>query len=456
MTTNLAPAATSGRFAPGEGFLAALERLHLAWDGSPTSPVLESWHRDRLEDIVQRAGTGSRFYRTRLATPRSAQDTWDSGFFTTKADLVQAGLDILSAPINEAAVYYETTGTTGPSTPCPRGPTDVAASNRTMIQAWEALLEEHFSDYRPTAAIMGPSELYAFGDSFSAVAQATGVGYVKLWPESPRVGFDRAVRLLRELQVGIVVCAPSMVLDLARELQARGLTPEDLCIRAFLVLGELSTPEFRANAESLWPDSVVLPGMYGSQESMCIAAGWPDGTLRVAEPNFIVEVLDNDTGRVHPDGVGELVLTMLTPGIKPLIRYRTGDLVDVGKHLPGDPPGRPITVLGRVKDEIIFPAGAVTPFRLEQAVLDRLSRCIGFQIEVSGDTDRVSHVLVRVAFVNDAAAAAAVAHLPAAEEELARLTGAPVDFFVVDSLSEETSQGAVISWKAARIVDRRG
>lgn len=434
-------------------FLGSLEELHRNWDGSPDSAVLAQWRRSRLEDVVTHVRAGSRFYRSRA---RSVDGVWQDGFFTTKADLVAAGLEILSRPLGEASVYYETTGTTGPPTPCPRAAVDVAASNRSITTAWAHLLAERFGGRRPTVAIMGPSELYAFGDVFAAVAGSHGLPHVRLWPDSPRVGLSKAVRLICELGVEIVVCAPSMVLQLARACAGSGIDRRSVGIRAFLVLGELTTPQLRANAESLWPGSVVLPGMYGSQEAMCIAAGWPDGTLRIAESNYLVEVVDPADGTATPDGVGELVVTMLTPGIKPLIRYRTGDLVELGRHEAGGPPGRSITVLGRVKDVLAVPSGQVTAYRLEQAVLDRLTRCTGYHVDIAPHpTGGRPVITVRVQFIDRPAAEAAGAELPGTAQDLQQLTGAHVEVETTDALDERTTQGAVISWKAARVTDRR-
>ncbi|MEU1849972.1 phenylacetate--CoA ligase family protein [Streptomyces sp. NPDC019990] len=424
------------------------------WDGNPSAEALAAWREQRAAEVVDWVRANSPFYAQQLGDGTELEK---GTFFTTKADLVAAGLSVLSGSVEDAQVYYETTGTTGPPTPCPRSPLEVAVSNRGILRAWREMLARHFPGERPFVAVLGPSELYAFGDVFGDVARSCGLGHVKLWPDSPRVGFAKALRLLRELSVSVVVCAPSMVLELARELLRAGQDPADLSVRQFLVLGEVSTHEFRRNAETLWPGARVGPGMYGSQEAMCIAGGWPDGNLRLSELNYAVELVDPDTGLPSPGDTGELVVTMLTPGVKPLIRYRTGDLVRIGPWAPGDLPGRALTVLGRAKDNVVFAVGGpVTAYDLEEAALAGLKRCLGYQI-VLQDAPKAAGVpgdllVLRVQFADPAPAPG---HWATAVERLTTLTGAEVRVEVVDDLDARAHQGALISWKAARIVDNR-
>lgn len=413
------------------------------WDGDPRSPILESWRAERLEQVRALAARKSVFYSRRA---EQLGDRW-TGEFTTKADLVEAGLDILAGSVAEAEVYYETTGTTGPPTPCPRGELEVWASNRTLIRAWTSMLAE---DGRPAVvAIMGPSELYAFGDVFGAVARALGVPQVKLWPDSPRVGLSKALRILRQLQVTHVVCAPSMVLELAEVASAAGLSPRDFAIKRFLVLGELSTPEFRSNAESFWPGTRVSPAMYGSQEALCVASGWPDGTLRLNELNYHFELVNPHDGAPAAGQVGELVVTSLIPGLRPMNRFRTGDLVALGTSPNDGYPGRMLTVLGRVADQVLTGEGQrVSAYDVERLALQDLQGCLGYQVLVDGSHQSPAARLRLL--VPDPAN-----RTPEVGRALVDLLAMPVAVEFADSLSPRTKTGATASWKAARLVDSR-
>lgn len=413
------------------------------WDGDPNSPFLESWRESRLKAVQAMTLERSVFYRER---ERRIGAGWYKEF-TTKSDLVGAGLDILSGAVEEAEVFYETTGTTGPPTPCPRGPLDVWASNRTLIRAWKAMLAE---DGLPAVvAVMGPSELYAFGDVFGAIARGMGVTHVKLWPDSPRVGISKALRILRQLKVTHVVCAPSMVLELAQSAAAAGIRPEDFNIRRFLVLGELSTKEFRMNAESLWPGTRVSPAMYGSQEAMCIASGWPDGTLRLNELNYSFELVDPADGSPAEGQVGELVITSLVPGLRPLLRFRTGDLVALDVAQGNGYPGRTITVLGRVGDQVLTGNGCmISAYDVERAALSRVSGCLGYQVVIDESQGSASATLkLLLPNVENRSSSAG--------EQLGDLLAMPVSVEFPDRLDARTRTGATASWKSARLIDNR-
>jgi len=323
-------------------------------------------------------------------------------------------------------------------------------------QSWRHLLRARFGDRKPVVGLMGPSELYAFGDVFTDVADRLGACHVKIWPESPRVGFRKALRLIKELGVEVLVCAPALCLSLAKAALHHGHRIEDLGVSMFLVLGEICTSEFRSTVSSVWPGATVYPTLYGSQEALCIATGATNGRLHLSELNYIIELVDPDTGHhLGRTGEGELVLTMLVDGIKPLIRYRTADLVRVEDGDDGTGvPGRLIEVIGRAADRIDLGTARLHPAELESAVLHGVRGCLGYQVvidrtENGGDTVTVLLDLIPELSGDPAAVHAGIAH------RLAALAGVRVDVSVRSELDPVTNTGAFVSWKAARILDRR-
>src|SRR5262249_19679745 len=183
--------------------------------------------------------------------------------------------------------------------------------------SWRRLFRARFGDRMPVVGLMGPSELYAFGDVFSAVTAALGACHLKILPESPRGGFGRALRLTRGLGGAGAACAPGRCPCLAKPALPHGYDPADLPVSMFCVLGEICTPQFAANVASVWPRATVYPALYGSQEALCVATGAVTGALHLAGLNYLVELVDPDTGRhLGSTGEGELVLTMLVPALQ--------------------------------------------------------------------------------------------------------------------------------------------
>src|SRR5256885_17151273 len=105
-----------------------LRVLHRFYDGMMSRQDWDRWYGARLPAVLRHVKNRSPFYRTHLAgvdPERVTPETLRALPFTTKDDLRRAGYDILSGSPAEASVCYETTGTTGTSTPCPRGVKDI-------------------------------------------------------------------------------------------------------------------------------------------------------------------------------------------------------------------------------------------------------------------------------------------------------------------------------------------
>jgi len=432
--------------------------FHRYYDGEMTPADWADWQQRQLRAVLSYVVTRSPFYRRHLAglDPSTASlASLDEIPTTTKADLRAAMQDALSGPMSEAAIYYETTGTTGPSTPCPRGPLDIYTSNAHVAESWRRLFARRFSALPTVIGLMGPAELYAFCDTFGEIAQNLGVAHVKMWPESPRVGFRKALRLLRELQIDVVVCTPALCLNLARAALYNGLNPwRDFAIKQFFVLGEICTPEFRQNVRSLWKADVIST-LYGSQEALAIGTGCVEGRLHLSQPNYIAEVLDPETGKSKGQhGIGELCLTMLPQGIKPLIRYRTGDRVALRtSDCPCGHPGDVIEVIGRVDDSISLGTRQLQPAELESIILNGTTGCLGYQIVVREENGQEA-LTVKLDLLTEISGPVKEVR-QGVQERLLRACGLHAEVLTEGELDPITNTGAFVSWKVARIHDER-
>ena len=106
-------------------------------------------------------------------------------------------------------------------------------------------------------------------------------------------------------------------------------------MRRVIVAGEPggSIPNVRTAIEAAWPGARVFDH-HGMTETGPVSYGCPalPCTLHVIESGYIAEIIDPVTER--PAAAGELVLTNLGRVGSPLLRYRTGDLVERGPEGP--------------------------------------------------------------------------------------------------------------------------
>lgn len=442
------------------GFKAEYDALDAAYcDGSLTRDALGQWRTRRLQAVLAHAKAASRFYAKRLASiDPAAIDASDLSAlpFTTKDDLRDQMLDILSGGINDAIFYYETTGTTGAATPCPRDKKESYASNLQLRHAYQDIVAQDFPDgHRPVIGILGPTEAHSFTDTLGAIAYDLDLCAAKIWPGSPIIGFDKCLSLMRDLKIEVIATAPGQVMTLAKEAIKRGLDPKrDFSVKVFMLSGELCTPELTANLESLW-GAKVYNSLYGSQEAFVIASATPRDHLRPHAPNYIFEVVDPETGaHVGATGRGELVVTCLVDGVKPLIRYRTGDIVD----LTDDGSARlfdalRVQVVGRVKDAVELNGRRFTAAQIESALMRGVRDCLGYQIVIGDDQGR--DTIVAKLELPRLAAAERKALAERVQAHVLEALGAECTALVVDDLSEHVNMGGWIKWKSARLVDSR-
>ncbi|ANP50044.1 phenylacetate-CoA ligase [Streptomyces griseochromogenes] len=429
--------------------------------GKWTADELETHQTAKLRTVLAYVRANSPFYRAKL---NGISDETLAGLhvsdirnlpFTTKADLQQAQFDMLSLPVSDAWTFYETTGTTGKPTPCPRTNGDTIHNNTVLTAYYQDIFAQHGN--RQVIGISGPTELHATGDTFGDVCRNLGHAVAKMWPHSPVIGFDRALEVLRLLPVTGLFCTPGMALRLAQKAVEAGLDPRrDFSLDLLMLTGELMSPSLRDNIGALW-GAEAHNCLYASQEASVLAAATSDGTLRIAPLINHYEVIDPGTGEPvapDPDGVryGELVVTNLYTGAKPLIRYRTGDLVRMTEAGPGAAvPAPALEPVGRVRDRLGLNGHLVNGYDLENLLLRRFRGYLDYQITVTRDdagTDLLSLTL---------------------NADPDRHWGDDIERAVADCREELdtalsvafgdpgpiTSTGAMVSWKAARVVDLR-
>jgi phenylacetate-CoA ligase len=224
---------------------------------------------------------------------------------------------------------------------------------------------------------MRPHDRYCHALQFTlfvggpCVIGAQKLGALSLWVGT--VPSERLLKIFEQWQPTVTWTTPSYAWFLGETAQKQGIDPRSLSIRRIFVAGEPggSIPETKARIEELWNAKVYdyygLSDIFGACAAECEAQSGP----HMAEDHILVEVLDPDTGQPVAEGErGEMVVTSLKKRARPLIRFRTGDIV---KHTTercscGRTHLRLSGVLGRVDDMVIINGVNVFPSDIESIV----------------------------------------------------------------------------------------
>lgn len=441
-------------------FAARYLALHQAfYDRTLTDAALRDWRERQLRTVLDQVSGGSPFYARHLKDVDLSTVTPDDLTalpFTTKAQLRTEMLDVLSRPLAEALFFYETTGTTGRATPCPRDGREIVASNAHITESWASIFRHHFGEHAPRIGLMGPTEVHSFGDTLGDIARNVGSLNAKIWPYSPVIGFEKALQLMRELELEVICCTPGVALTLAKAAEHFGYDlRRDFSVELLLVTGEMCTPALARNLETVW-GADVYNILYGSQEAFVIATACRNKRMHLSQTNYLVEVVDPETEESHgPRGSGELTVTMLVDGVKPLVRYRTGDAVvveesDCDCEMPGDL----VRLVGRTLDRLQLGERRFTAGEIETAVLTGVVGSAGYQVVIERDEAGQDRLTVRLELL-DGLVAEPDQLLDAVRVHASEALAVPVTVERSQGLDPIVSTGAFVSWKAARIVDRR-
>lgn len=223
-----------------------------------------------------------------------------------------------------------------------------------------------------------PSDRYCHSLNFSLfVGGPCVLGAQRLGALSIHAGTipsERLLAILRQFQATALWTTPSYAWYLGETAEKEGIDlRRDLAVKRIFVAGEPggSIPETRARIEDLWGATVYdyygLSDIFGSCAGMCEEQ---DG-LHWADDHILVEVLDPITGEPVAEGErGEMVLTTLRKQARPLIRFRTGDIVSFTTEpcRCGRTSQRLLGVHGRLDDMLIIRGVNIFPSDVEAIV----------------------------------------------------------------------------------------
>lgn len=372
------------------------------------SPDNEMTALEKIRAVLTASIPANRFQTQRLAaagiTPdiASLADFSARVPFTTKAELVAdqtanpAYGSNFTFPLERYTHFCQTSGTTAK----PLVILDTAES-------WEWMLGNWAQIYRAGGLRAGDRIYFAFSFGpflgfWTAFDAATRCGFLCI----PGGGLGSAARLraLIQHEANVLCCTPTYALHLAEVAAQEGIDLTTSKVRKIFVAGEPggSVPGVRARIRAAWSGAQVLDH-YGMTEVGPVALQIDDeeGVLHVIEDSYFAEIVDPQTGAAVPAGqIGELVLTTLGRDACPLLRYRTGDLV---QRIPAAP-GFALSggIIGRTDDMVVVRGVNIYPSAVD-AIVRGIPEIAEYRVTVTS-CDALAEIAIEIECANACAA----------------------------------------------------
>lgn len=367
---------------------------------------------EKFQALVRHVIGRNRFYTRKWSgagiQPTDIQSLSDFGKlpFTHKSELMAAQEE--AAPFGTNATFgieaytrvHQTSGTTGK----PLRVLDTAESWDWWGHCWGHVLKG--AGVIAADRIFLPFSFGPFIGFWAAVEGVRKIGAMMI----PGGGWDSVQRLhmMRDLGATVVCCTPTYALRLAEVAREERFDLRSIPIRALIHAGEpgANVARTKARIEEVWGAKCFDHAGASEVGAHSFECELQPGGIHVIESEFIVEVIDPQTGQEMPSGeTSELVITNLgRPGF-PVIRYRTGDLVRL--NLTPCACGRTFArfdggLQGRSDDMVTIRGVNVYPTAIEN-VVRQFGSVDEFQVTVS-TLHEMQHLEVQIEVVpgNDA------------------------------------------------------
>jgi phenylacetate-CoA ligase len=384
------------------------------------------WQADRLRSLLNAIVPSNAFWIEKLrqagVEPHSIQSLDDLHRipFTTKQEFAADQVAHppygrnLTHDLTEYSRLHQTSGTT---TGQPLRWLDTPASWNWMLDCWSTIYR--LMRLRPDDRLCFPFSFGPFLGFWAGFEGALRQG--RMCVAAGGMSSEARLRLILENRITLLGCTPTYALRLAEVAISQGIDLPSSSVRAILVAGEPggSIPSVRSRIEAAWGARVF--DHWGMTEIGPLASECDDdpGNLMLLESACIPEIVDPTSGRPVSAGTpGELVITNLGRIGSPVIRYRTGDLVEADPT--PHPSGRSWLrlkrgILGRTDDMLIVRGNNVFPSSIE-AIVREFPEIAEFRIVVSRQRE-MNHVKLEVepvSAIEPSACAALMARLTTA------------------------------------------
>ena len=299
--------------------------------------------------------------------------------------------DALCVPLEDVAVYRQTSGTTGQPVYQP----DTWQDWEWWSESWAFILWAQ--GYRPEDRVFIPFGYNVFVAFWAGHYAAEKIGCEVV----PGGVLDTQARILKiqELQATAMMATPTYVLGMADTARNKmNIEPSLLSIDKITCAGEpgASIPATKKRMEDAWGARVYDHAGATEIGAWSYECTHQPGGTHVNEAFFLVEIVDIDTGRIiqEPGIRGKMIITALDRFAQPCVRFDSKDVIEWDyRKCPCGRTFRLIKggVVGRADDITKVKGVLLAPAAVEEVVrsIDGLGNEYEVIVDKLGDVDRI-------------------------------------------------------------------
>lgn len=363
---------------------------------------IKTYQEEKLQEILQYVNQHSRFYQELfskhnidISSIKTLEDLQKIPF-TEKDDLHQRNNDFICVDKTKIVDYITTSGTLG-------DPVTFALTNADLERlAYNECKSFKISEGKPEdiyQLMVTLDRRFMAGLAYFLGIKKLGAGMVRVGNGMVELQWDT----IQRIKPNALVAVPSFILKLIEYAEAKGIDYKNSSIEKAVCIGEaLRNPDFSLNTlgqriKDKW--DIKLFSTYASTEMGAAFADCEHGVGGHHHPELlIVEFVDENNHPVKDGEPGELVITTLDVEGMPLIRFKTGDVV---QHFSepcacGRNTMRLGPVIGRKKEMIKYKGTTLYPPALYN-ILNEMEYVENYVVEVFTNQIGTDDILIRVA-----------------------------------------------------------
>ena len=370
-----------------------------------SSQDIKTFQEEKLKELLQYLNSHSPYYKRVFKEQNidinSINNLEDlTKIPTTTKDLLQQyNNDFLCVPKNKIIDYVTTSGTMGDPVTFALTDNDLnrLAYNEAMSFACSGVSENDVMQLMTTI-----DRRFMAGLAYFLGARQLGAGIIRVGAGIPELQWDSILKF----NPTYLIAVPSFLLKLIEYANQHNIDINNSGVKGAICIGEpLRNQDFSLNTlaekiTSQW--QIELFSTYASTEMNTAFNECEKQQGGHHHPELIIaEILDEKDQPVSTNNVGELTITTLGVEGMPLLRFKTGDMVQAHTEACGC--GRNTMrlgpVVGRKKQMIKYKGTTLYPPAMDN-ILNDFSEVESYIIEISNNTIGTDEICIKIAVKN--------------------------------------------------------